>query len=260
MPAIDVKIVLVRPRNPLNIGACARAMANFGFRKLVVVSPYAPVWKEVSDDSESALTSAVGARDVIGSAEVSASLSEAVADRQLVFATTAMKNRVPDRPAVMLPELNAFISSRWPQGQDLKVAVVFGPEKTGLTNKHISRAHATLSIPTCDQTPSMNLGQATAVCCYELSKAAASSKPGRLAQGQEFIPPACGDVEAVVADIDELFVKIGYQNGTNPEVRQEYTRRALLGATLAKSDIYAIRSIVGRLLGRGHASKKENAG
>lgn len=256
MPAIDVKIVLVRPRNPLNIGACARAMANFGFRKLVVVSPYAPVWKEVSEDNETALTSAVGARDVIASAEMAASLADALADRELVFATTAMKNRVPDRPVVMLPELGNFISSKWSPGQDLKVAVIFGPEKTGLTNKHISKAHATLSIPTCDQTPSMNLGQATAVCCYELAKAAGVAAPKRITR-EQLPPPTCEDVEATVRELDEMFVRIGFQNGVNTELRQEHTRRALFGSGIAKRELFVIRAIVGRIMTHCKPGPKE---
>ncbi|MEK6544314.1 MAG: TrmH family RNA methyltransferase, partial [Elusimicrobiota bacterium] len=82
---MDIRIVLVRPRNPLNIGAAARAMANFGFRDLAAVEPYAPNWKEA--------VSAVGASDLLRAAKVFASVDAAVADCQSVIATTSARRR-----------------------------------------------------------------------------------------------------------------------------------------------------------------------
>src|SRR5215469_14739527 len=95
------RIVLVRPRNPLNIGAAARAMANFGFRDLVVVAPHPPVWQETR--------SAVGAEEVILSARVEDDLRRAVADATLVLGTTAGSRRSLDRSLIPLNGLPEWL-------------------------------------------------------------------------------------------------------------------------------------------------------
>ena len=163
--ALNWRIVLVRPRNPLNIGAAARAMANFGCEDLVVVAPYAPVWKETR--------SAVGAEETLKSARAVESLQEAIADRTLVVGTTAGSRRNLDRELLPLTDLPAWLKKfAKPRA---RAALLFGSEKTGLTNEQMSYCHALVHIPTSPGCPSMNLGQAVAVCCYELARAGAVS-------------------------------------------------------------------------------------
>ena len=159
-PDLAWRFVLVRPRNPLNIGAAARAMGNFGFRELMVVSPYGPVWQ--------ATRSAVGAEDVVTSARAVDSLVDAIADAPLVVGTTAGSRRNLDRDLIPLPEFPAWLRRRHSRGL---VALLFGSEKTGLSNEHLSFCHALIRIPTAMDCPSMNLGQAVAVCAYELARA-----------------------------------------------------------------------------------------
>lgn len=159
-------IVLVRPRNPLNIGAAARAMANFGFSDLRVVSPHPPVWRE-------ALDSAVGARSVLRGAKLFAGLAEATADRRFVLGASSLKGRRPRLPVRELPGLSA--GEGW--------AVLFGPEKTGLGERDLASADAVLRIPTEPGCPSMNLGQSVAVVCYEWasrSHARPQAEPARI--------------------------------------------------------------------------------
>lgn len=93
-------IILVRPRDPNNIGACARAMANFGFNELRIVDPYAPVWQEA--------VSAVGAHDILKQAKLCSTLDEALADTQFSLATTALRNRVTEQPILFLPDIKDF--------------------------------------------------------------------------------------------------------------------------------------------------------
>src|SRR5262245_23765696 len=149
------RIVLVRPRDPNNIGAAARAMKNFGFTDLAVVTPHPPVWGEV--------VSAVNATDVLTNARVCGALDEAIADCNLVVGTTD-RTRVEGKHPLYTP----FELSRELAVADYDLALVFGSEKHGLTNEDLSRCHRVLSIPTEPGCPSMNLGQAVAVCCYEL--------------------------------------------------------------------------------------------
>ena len=153
-------MVLVSPRNPLNIGAAARAMANFGFARLIVVAPYEPHWRE-------AQAAAVGADDLLQNAMVTATLAEAVADCTLVVGTGTRVHRKPEQPVVLLPALAPLVQKELARGG--RVAVVFGPEKHGLTREDLSYCHVLVEIPTHPRQPSMNLGQAVAVCLYELA-------------------------------------------------------------------------------------------
>ncbi len=152
------KIVLVQPRNPNNMGAAARAMKNFGFSELAVVAPFAPHWDEA--------VSAVNAEDVLTNAHVCDALAEAVADCTFVVGT-ADRTRVATKHRIYTPhDLQAELA-----GTDHRLALVFGSEKHGLTNDDLAHCHRTMSIPTAPDCPSMNLGQAVAVCCYELTRA-----------------------------------------------------------------------------------------
>ena len=162
MQSQSVDIVLVSPRNPLNIGAAARAMANFGFSNLSVVNPYTPHWREAR--------SAVGAPDLLQSAREFATLSEALAHNTLVIGTGTLAHRKPEQKGVQLPHLAPII--RQELVRDARIALVFGPEKHGLTREDLSWCHLLVEIPTDPRQPSMNLGQAVAVCLYELSSRA----------------------------------------------------------------------------------------
>jgi TrmH family RNA methyltransferase len=152
-----LRVVLVAPRNPLNIGAAARAMSNFGFRHLRVVNSFEPSFREAR--------SAVGASEVLANAEQFKSVSEAVADCTLVVGTTAVRHRELQHPLKRLEAGARLIRKRLASSG---VALLFGSEKFGLSNEALSHCHWLMRIPTCDENISMNLGQAVAVCLYEL--------------------------------------------------------------------------------------------
>lgn len=154
--------MLVRPRDPNNIGAAARAMKNFGFADLAVVTPHPPVWSEV--------VSAVNAADVLAGARICGALDEAIADCNLVVGTTD-RTRVEEKQSLYTP----LDLSRELAAADYDLALVFGSEKHGLTNEDLSRCNRVMSVPTELNCPSMNLGQAVAVCCYELIRDAAQA-------------------------------------------------------------------------------------
>jgi tRNA/rRNA methyltransferase len=158
------EVVLVSPRNPLNIGAVARAMANFGLSRLAVAAPYAPHWREAR--------SAVGAPELLLSATESLTLADAVATCTLVIGTGTRTYRKPEQSVVLLPNLGPIVARELERGG--RVALVFGPEKHGLTREDLSWCHLFTEIPTDALQPSMNLGQAVAVCLYELACRAVS--------------------------------------------------------------------------------------
>ena len=170
-------MVLVSTRNPLNIGAAARAMSNFGFSHLRVVNPYAPAFREAR--------SAVGAADVLATAEQYKNVADAVADCTLVVATSAVGLRKVEHPLQRLEQGARRIRKHLRSG---RVAILFGSEKIGLTAKQMSHAHFLMRIPTGEKNISMNLGQAVAVCLYELvrdAKAAKTQEKSTLASAEE---------------------------------------------------------------------------
>ena len=149
-----MRVVLVRPRNPLNIGAVARAMSNFGFTHLRVVNPYEVAFREAR--------SAIGASQVLRQAEEYQHVRKAIADCSLVIGTSALGHRELQHDVVHLDRSGQLISKSTAQ-----IALMFGSEKVGLSNDDFSYCQSILHIPTSQTNISMNLGQAVAVCLYE---------------------------------------------------------------------------------------------
>ena len=166
-------MVLVRSRNPLNIGAAARAMSNFGFRSLRLVTPWEP--------SYLGARSAVGASQVLLNAELFGSVAEAVADCGLVVGTSAVGERELHHP---LRVLEQGAESMRQELAAAPVALLFGSEKFGLSNEDLSHCHWLMRVPTRDEHVSMNLGQAVAVCLYELARGSAPALPAERANSR----------------------------------------------------------------------------
>jgi TrmH family RNA methyltransferase len=155
----NLRVVLVETRNPLNIGAVARAMSNFGAMRLRVVKPYEKAFREA--------VSAVGAGKILKGAEEFGSVREAVADCSLVVGTTAVGNREIRQPLRGLEEAGEPLRDAMKRG---KVAILFGSEKRGLSNEDLSYCYWLMRIPTREEHRSMNLGQAVAVVLYEVRR------------------------------------------------------------------------------------------
>lgn len=154
-----VRVVLVAPRNPLNIGAVARAMSNFGFTDLRLVNPYDVAFQEAR--------SAVRAQYILENARVFATVPEAISDATLVVGSTALGHRDLHAPLYRLEAASSLVHQHLPSGP---VALLFGSEKFGLSNEDMSYCHWLLRIPTRSEHGSMNLGQAVAICLYELRR------------------------------------------------------------------------------------------
>lgn len=230
MPPSNCKIVLVRPRDPNNIGAVARAMKNFGFRRLAVVTPHSLVWSEV--------VSAVNAMDVLTQAQVCATLDEAIAECNLVVGTTD-HTRVAGRQTVYTPfDLSCDLAET-----EFNPALVFGTEKHGLTNEDLSRCHRVMSIPTLPDCPSMNLGQAVAVCCYELIRDRAQQTVSPLPAETA----AAGATEAMLQLALEVLRQIDFVlPGNEPDLMRRL-RGSLLRLKPTKYDIEMLCGILSRI-------------
>ncbi len=219
--------MLVRARNPGNIGAVARAMHDFGFRHLRVVNDYAVPFDEAR--------SAVDASAVLASAKSFASLAEAVTDCTLVVGTTAVGERALEHPLHALPEASSLIHKEL-ASTTARVALVFGSEKTGLSNDELSHCHWLLTIPMHQHEdlrhPSMNLGQAAAVCLYELVRT-----PGVNAGVGIREAAGAAEMERFLTLFRETLEATGYTrrhpaNSSEPQLRRLVLRMGLSAADL----------------------------
>jgi tRNA/rRNA methyltransferase len=234
-----VHVVLVSPRNPLNIGAAARAMANFGFDQLTVVAPYTPHWREAR--------SAVGAPDVLQNATESASIADAVADCTLVIGTGTLTHRKAEQKVVELPALAPLVQDEFARGG--RIALIFGPEKHGLTREDLSWCHLLVEIPTDAHQPSMNLGQAVAVCLYELASRAFSAPPAAPA---EPLPPAArsGNLDLLAKVIEESMEGAGYSPRSMQDANRHDLRLLLRRLAPNERDTRRILGLFRRILWR----------
>ena len=213
-------VVLVRARDPNNIGAVARAIYDFGFHDLRLVNEY-PVPLERA-------RSAIDASSVLDGAREYTSVAEAVADCTLVVGTTAVGLRRKQHPLYALAEaglmLRTELASTAPQA---RVALLFGSEKTGLSNEELSHCHWLLTIP-MHQTEgmrhaSMNLGQAAAVCLYELVRNPEAEPP------QEPVQGATGeDTERLTQLTIEVMEASGYAQRHPANFDEALVRRLVL--------------------------------
>lgn len=235
-PELDpLIVVLVRPRNPLNIGAAARAMANFGASHLRLVNPYAVAFREAR--------SAVGASELLQQAREHNAVADAVADCSLVVGTTAAHNRVLQHPLHRLEEAGRMIRQHLQSG---RVAILFGSEKIGLTNADFSHCQWLLHIPTQAEHTSMNLGQAVAVCLYELARRA-GTKP----DAADLVRASAESNQQISETLLEALQLSGYIQPGNESACERKTRRMVLRFNLdvddAKVFLGMVRQIVWRL-------------
>jgi TrmH family RNA methyltransferase len=218
-----LRVVLVSSRNPLNIGAAARAMSNFGFPHLRVVNPYEKAFRTAR--------SAVGAAELLASAEEYTSVADAVADCTLVVGTTAVRHREVQHPLRRLEYGARLIRKHMGSGP---VALLFGSERFGLSKQDLSYCHWLIRIPTREQHISMNLGQAVAVCLYELirdSRAAAKSEKLVLATG--------GEVERVTALLADVLSTSSYMLPQRAAETEQRIRRMVRRLKLSAQDVEA---------------------
>jgi tRNA/rRNA methyltransferase len=218
----NLRVVLVSARNPLNIGAAARALSNFGFPHLRVVNPYHVAFRKA--------VSAVGATAVMRDAQEYATLPEAIADCTLVVGTTAVRDRKLHQPFRRLEVGARLIHKRL---QASPVALVFGSEKFGLSNDDLSYCHWLIRIPTVDANISMNLGQAVAVCLYELIRD--GKAPGTVIN-EKLSPARMADIDRITQLLLTALDKSGYIKAGTEAPTQEKVRRRVRRLKLPAED------------------------
>jgi tRNA/rRNA methyltransferase len=228
-----VRVVLVAPRNPLNIGAVARAMSNFGFTDLRLVNPYDVAFQEAR--------SAVRAHYILENARVFSTVAEAVSDATLVVGSTALGSRDLHAPLYRLEAAASLVQEHLPSGP---VALLFGSEKFGLSNEDMSHCHWLLRIPTRSEHGSMNLGQAVAICLYELRRNDESSSE-RYPE-----PPSASaeELERFTTLLTEALGESGYINEKTVASTSLKIRRLVLRLRPPQSDMEAWMGMLRQIL------------
>jgi TrmH family RNA methyltransferase len=221
-PLDALKIVLVSPRNPLNIGAAARALSNFGFSALRLVNPYEVAFKEAR--------SAVKAHRVLEAAKEFPTVADAVADCELVVGTTSLgPPRALEHPLRRLEFGGKAIARKLASGS---VALLFGSEKFGLSNEDMSHCHWLMRIPARPEHGSMNLGQAVAVCLYEIIRnpmAAKSAPEAKRSAGAE-------QRERIAVMLEDVLARSGYVHARTEGSTRMKIRRLIYRMDLNSHD------------------------
>ncbi|HXA49654.1 MAG TPA: TrmH family RNA methyltransferase [Candidatus Acidoferrum sp.] len=229
----NLRVVLVSTRNPLNIGASARAMANFGFQRLRAVAPYDVAFREAR--------SAVGAAPLLARAEECATVAEAVADCHLVIGTTSVGHRELQHPIRRL-EYGAR-QIRRTLGR-APVALLFGSEKFGLSNEDLSHCHWLIRIPTVGQDLSMNLGQAVALCLYELARDAKAA----VVHPTAIHSATSGETEQITSQLLEALRQSGYINPRTAASTEDKVRRLVRRLNISGKDVPVLLGMLRQLL------------
>ncbi len=232
--ATHLRIVLVRPSHPGNIGAAARAMRTMGLHRLGLVAPHAFPHRE-------AVALAAGADDVLDAAVVEAELPAAIADCRLVLGATARRRGVP------LPELDPREAARlaWDTAAaGGEVALVFGNERTGLENDELKRCHYAVTIPSDPAFSSLNLAQAVQVLAYELRMALPDREP--LAPAIKADPPASSEqLEQFYEHLAQALVDIDFHKGRSDRTIMQRLRRLFQRAEPDERELRILRGILG---------------
>lgn len=224
-----VDVVLVRPARPANVAAACRALKNMGLRRLTLVGSSA---QAVPADARGL---AYGAWDVLDGARTADTLAEAVAEATIVVGTTGRATAEALAPRELAGRLGRT-------AEGVRVALVFGPEASGLTGLELALCHHLVHIPTDPEQPSLNLAQAVLLLAYELrlSALAAGGEAARLPPG----PVAtAGEIETVVDDLRTALLAIGYLNPANPEAILSELRHLLLRARVTPREITLLRGM-----------------
>ncbi len=214
-------------------------MSNFGVLQLRVVNPYDVAFREAR--------SAVGAAELLANAEEYTDLAAAIADCTLVVGTTAVGHRELQHPLWPLPE--AALRMRMELGsatEELsRVALVFGSEKFGLSKESLSHCHWLLHIPTREENYSMNLGQAVAVCLYELARGAESTQDHRT---ESALPASAGELERMTRVLFDLLQASNYGRSQPDENIEENLRRLVLRLHPTSRDVEVLLGMLRRIL------------
>jgi tRNA (cytidine32/uridine32-2'-O)-methyltransferase len=235
-----IKIVLVEPSHPGNIGGAARAMKTMGLNQLVVINP-----KRFPDPQ--ADWRAAGALDVLDAAEVLPDVGSAIADCHWVVGTSTRLRKIP-WPVADAKEIAAQVAG---QSEDANIAILFGREDNGLTNEELRRCNYHLQIPAAPAYSSLNLAMAVQVVCYEIYQASLSEAP---------VPPwdrslaTSASVDNMLGALEQTLLDTQFLDAANPGQTMTRLRRLFSRLQMDETEVQILRGII-KHLGNQHALK-----
>lgn len=233
-PLSQIRIVLVEPSHPGNIGGAARAMKTMGLSDLALVNP-----QRYPDPQ--AQWRAAGAQDVLDATQVYASLDEAIGDRQWVVGTSTRVRRIP-WPLEKAESVATGILERLPTH---RIAILFGRETSGLTNEELQRCHCHLVIPANPAYSSLNLAMAVQVVAYELYR---QLEDGTIDASQwDRSPATSAQIEGLIGHFESELVASGFLDPDNPGQTMTRLRRLLTRVTPDETEVAMLRGILKQL-------------
>ncbi|MEO1387708.1 MAG: RNA methyltransferase [Cyanobacteria bacterium J06634_6] len=249
-----IRIVLVAPAGPLNVGSVARVMKNFGLSQLVLVNPQCdPLGPE-------ALQMAVHADDILQAAKQVQTIPEALEGCDRAIATTARNrgfNAPLHPPDVILPTLltpanpSAILPSAPHLAAERSRSLIFGPEDRGLSNTELTYAQHFTKIPTTDTYSALNLAQAVTVCCYELRRAALQNSPLSVKQTESNLvnqsspdQATLDQLEGYYQHLESILLKVEYLYPHTAASRMRKLRQLLHRSTPTTNEVALLRGIL----------------
>jgi len=238
-PEVRIRLVLVGTQHPGNIGSAARAMKTMGLRRLVLVAP-----EKAPDASTAAM--AAGADDLIEAAPRHDTLAEAVADCGLVLGCTARSRRIALEE--LPPALAAARALDAAEGGQ-EVAIVFGRERTGLTNEELQLCHAAVHIPSDPDFSSLNLAAAVQVLAYVVREGVLARRAGPVAihddeHDPRDLPATHAEMEGFFSQLDDTLEAIDFHKGRAPESALRKLRRIFLRVTPTTREVRLLRGVL----------------
>lgn len=229
---MKVRIVLVEPAGPLNVGSVARVMRNMELSQLVLVNPHC------DHLGEDARKMAVHGVRVLEQATIVSSLPEALQGCQRAIATTGRTCSLPtllETPRDALP---------WLLQSGIESALIFGNEARGLNNNELNYAQRFVYIPANPEYPSLNLAQAVAVCAYELYQTTGKSS---LSLPPQDPPCNLDDLERYYQNLETILLNVGYLYPHTASAKMEKLRRLFNRANLTQQELASLQGILGQI-------------
>jgi tRNA (cytidine32/uridine32-2'-O)-methyltransferase len=229
----NIRVVLVRPTHPGNVGAAARAMKNMSLQGLYLVGPE-------NFPSAQATDRAVGADDVLRDAVVCASLDEALKDCHLVIGTSARQRRIE------WPSLDPESCARRlvDGAQRGPVALLFGQERTGLLNAELDRCHYVVTIPADKEYSSLNLACAVQILAYEVHRAMLSGTAAAVSDARGDRPVSAEDMQRFYRHLEEVLQQIDFLDPENPRLLMRRLTRLFNRVDLDHNEMNILRGIL----------------
>jgi tRNA/rRNA methyltransferase len=230
-----VDIILVEPSEGGNVGSCARALKNMGFAQFDMVRPR-------YTDTRAATTMAVHAKDLLHGSHIHATLEAAIAKAHWVVATSGRRRSYPERKVPLTPE--QVVKKMQSLPTEARVAVVFGPERIGLTAEELGLCQDLLVLPTAQEYPILNLAQAVLLVAYEIRRAdLAKAMPKRSKRRTV----SADRLDGLVAHLRHTLGTVGFLNKQNPRLILDDLRFLFSRAALDERELQLLRGILHRV-------------